>query len=94
MSELAMNITMRQNRSLLSSRKKEKFKGNNRDTIYNSNNKEENCIQFKRVSKNELNEIKNSIRIRAKKAQRRELIYYGTLFGIATVLILLFLYNQ
>ena len=86
MSELAMNITLKHNRSLLSSRKKEKFKGNNREGIYSTRNKERNLFQFKKASKDELNEIKKTIRSRTKKAQKKELIYYGALFGIVTIL--------
>jgi len=92
MSSASMNIIIKQNRSLLTS-KKESFKGNNREGIYTDKNKIKNLISFKKTSEKELNQIKKNIRIHAKKAQKKELIYYGALFGIATVLIILFLIN-
>ena len=51
-----MNITMKQNRSLLTS-KKEKFKGNNREGIYALKNERKNPLKFKNISKNELQKL-------------------------------------
>ena len=88
----SMNLTIKQNRSLLTS-KKEKFKGNNREGIYSSKNERKNLLKFKTASKYELQKIKQNIRNRAEIAHQKEIIYYGTLFGVITLLVILFLHT-
>lgn len=65
---------MKQNRAQRPSNRA-KFKENNRTMIY-SKNCELNPLQFKSVSEEELKEIKEQIRKRAKKARKKERIFY------------------
>ena len=66
---------MKQNRAQRPSNRT-KFKENNRSRIYSKDSKS-NPLQFKTVSDKELKEIKKKIRRRAKKAQKKEHIFYG-----------------
>lgn len=71
---LDMIKRMKQNRAQRPSNRA-KFKEINRTMIY-SKNSELNPLQFKSVSEEELKEIKEQIRKRAKIAQKKERIFY------------------
>jgi len=68
---------MKQNRAQRPSNRP-KFKENNREGIYSSNN-EFNHSNFKTVPEKELIKIKKGIRERAKKEQNNERIMFGIL---------------
>ncbi len=82
-----MNNRMKQNRSMKTS-KRQKFKSNNRETIFNNNPKETKV--FINIPKNDLEKLKNEIKQKIKQQQRKELFLILTIlaFGLLTTILL------
>ncbi|MFI1770368.1 hypothetical protein [Thalassobellus citreus] len=82
-----MNNRMKQNRSMKTSNKP-KFKSNNRDL--NFPNDESEKLIFKKVSEDELTQIKNEIRGKAESERKKErLIFISTAIILIIILILI-----
>lgn len=77
---------MKQNREQRPSNRA-KFKGNNREGIYSSDNKSKEA-NFKTVPENELKEIKLQIRKHAEKERKKERILYGILIVCSLITII------
>lgn len=84
-----MTNRIKQNRSLRPSNRA-KFKGNNREVIYSTDKKPER-VAFKTVPENELVEIKNAIRKRAKSERKKERIFHGIFFLVSLIALIRFL---
>jgi len=84
---LDMIKRIRQNRSLLPS-KRQKFKENNREHIYSDDFNPEERPHFKIVSEEKLNELKKQISERAKKERKNELIYYAIFLVICFIIVI------
>ena len=82
-----MNNRMKQNRSMKTSNR-QRFKSNNRD-VSSSKGASEN-LSFKKVSENELIQIKREIRRKANLERKKEgLIFISTFFVLIIILILI-----
>lgn len=85
-----MNNRIKQNRAQRPSQRP-KFKENNRENIYSDSDKKVYQPKFKTLPKEELVELLNRIRERAKKDSKRKLIIYGIFFLTGLAIITLFL---
>ncbi len=84
-----MNNRMKQNRSMKTS-KRQKFKSNNRDAIFNNNRKEEGM--FREIPERDLEKLKNEIRQKTKQQQRKELLLIlTTMFIVLLTVIILYI---
>tara|TARA_R110000868_G_scaffold409659_1_gene695596 strand:+ start:116 stop:400 length:285 start_codon:yes stop_codon:yes gene_type:complete len=82
-----MNNRMKQNRSMKTSNKP-KFKSNNRDLNFSQSESEK--LTFKKVSEDELSQIKNEIRRKSESERKKErLIFISTAFILIIILILI-----
>ena len=84
-----MNNRMKQNRSMKTSNRK-KFKSNNRDLSFS--NTQSKKLNFKKVSEEELEQIKNVIRLRSKKAQQKNNLILLTIVLIVFVSIIILIF--
>ena len=83
---LDMINRMKRNRSLLPS-KRQKFKGNNRETIYSGTDGQDKVI-FKEFPKEQVDKVVNQIKQDFKAKRRKELTFLISFFGIVGVLII------
>lgn len=77
---------LRQNRSLRAS-KRQKFKGENRETIYSGTDGQDKAI-FEEFPKEQVDQVVNKIRQDFKAKRRRELIFLSVLLGLGGVFII------
>ncbi|MEO9510814.1 MAG: hypothetical protein ABJN84_00475 [Flavobacteriaceae bacterium] len=81
-----MNNRIKQNREQRPS-KRAKFKENNRNGIYSTEQKADK-LNFKNISIKDLNKLKHQIHERAKKDQKKELALYGIFFVFGLIILI------
>ena len=85
-----MNNRMRQNRSMKTSNK-QKFKSNSQELNFKFGNVE--IIEFKKVSEEALEKIKNEIRLKGKKERKKDRLVFFIFAFVLFLLILVLIYN-
>jgi len=83
-----MNNRMKQNRSIKTSNKP-KFKSNNRDLNFSSGKSEK--LNFKKVSEEELTQIKTEIKKKAESERKKERIIFALTVLILIIILTIFL---